>query len=335
MSQRSHSINYSEKIDTSVDCGLSETQEISQLFLNYLKTQSTTESDSLKKSKAYLKQLQNGLIIFTWYEAIAFTSCFIVLIISHEYLLIYIGFGLFFKFLIFLILTISAKKQKKFIGLKSTITRKIFLKIIVKEIIPNPEHRLEIKLIDLKIASKLTFQQIFKEFTKYHINSLIIIILITLGIYAICIQFIIEESKNNQYLIFSEFALISLPLSFILIILSLMLIYICINSFINLIHMIVKIIINICISVPNLIRYILNIFKIKREKHTILMKYIHNSFTSKDLCSICLCSFQNQGILLPCKHLFHIKCIEKWFFANNTCPICRSKINNDDENQQK
>ncbi|CAD8053240.1 unnamed protein product [Paramecium sonneborni] len=335
MSQRSLYQNYSEKLDTSGEGCLSETQEISQLFLNYIKTQSITESNTLKKSKEFLKQLQTISIIFTCYEAITFSSCFIVFIISQEYLLIYFGVGLFFKFLIFLYLTISAKKQKQYIGCKSTITRKIFLNIIRTEINLDSEKRVEIRLIDLIIGSKLTFKQILLEFVNIHKKSLILIILISIGIFAMCIQFIILEFKNNLYLIIPEFALISLPLILIFIILSFMLIYIGFNSLINLIQMIIGVIINICVSLPNLIKYLLKNIQVKRVKHSILMKYIHNSFTTKDICSICLCSFQNQGILLSCKHLFHVKCIEKWFFTNNSCPVCRQKINNNDENQQE
>ena len=57
-----------------------------------------------------------------------------------------------------LYLTNSAKKEKKYIGMKSTITRKIFINMIKQDITIDPENRVEIRLVDLKIASKLNFK---------------------------------------------------------------------------------------------------------------------------------------------------------------------------------
>tara|TARA_B100000945_G_scaffold312264_1_gene306594 strand:- start:459 stop:764 length:306 start_codon:yes stop_codon:yes gene_type:complete len=31
----------------------------------------------------------------------------------------------------------------------------------------------------------------------------------------------------------------------------------------------------------------------------------------------------DKTIMLPCKHRFHEKCIEKWFKYSATCPLCR------------
>ena len=31
-----------------------------------------------------------------------------------------------------------------------------------------------------------------------------------------------------------------------------------------------------------------------------------------------------KAILLPCEHLFHQKCIKKWFKRNPSCPLCRN-----------
>jgi len=43
-------------------------------------------------------------------------------------------------------------------------------------------------------------------------------------------------------------------------------------------------------------------------------------------CVICKCNYEeNEGVrLLPCGHLFHKKCIDKWFIEGSVhCPICR------------
>lgn len=49
-----------------------------------------------------------------------------------------------------------------------------------------------------------------------------------------------------------------------------------------------------------------------------------------NLCSICLDLLDNNIITLPCDHVFHKKCIERWKIVNkkNTCPNCRENISN-------
>ena len=44
-----------------------------------------------------------------------------------------------------------------------------------------------------------------------------------------------------------------------------------------------------------------------------------------NLCSICLKSVQNVKSIfqLPCKHVFHFSCIDKWSYISATCPLCR------------
>ena len=46
-------------------------------------------------------------------------------------------------------------------------------------------------------------------------------------------------------------------------------------------------------------------------------------------CTICLNSFKHgdKALILPCIHIFHTNCIKKWFKTQNTCPICKFKIN--------
>lgn len=58
-------------------------------------------------------------------------------------------------------------------------------------------------------------------------------------------------------------------------------------------------------------------------------------------CSICLNDInlkpddlflfnKNMGHKLPCEHIFHYKCIKRWIEKNDTCPYCRSIIDNED-----
>jgi len=41
-------------------------------------------------------------------------------------------------------------------------------------------------------------------------------------------------------------------------------------------------------------------------------------------CSICLNDYEDDDELrtLPCKHLFHSKCIDRWLANHSTCPLC-------------
>ncbi|KAI4378591.1 hypothetical protein MLD38_016051 [Melastoma candidum] len=46
-------------------------------------------------------------------------------------------------------------------------------------------------------------------------------------------------------------------------------------------------------------------------------------------CSVCLTEFTSQCKInkLPCGHIFHGKCLEKWMvYWNITCPLCRSPL---------
>lgn len=38
---------------------------------------------------------------------------------------------------------------------------------------------------------------------------------------------------------------------------------------------------------------------------------------------------------MPCKHHFHLICIDKWLGINESCPICRYKMPLDDQCEKK
>ena len=48
-------------------------------------------------------------------------------------------------------------------------------------------------------------------------------------------------------------------------------------------------------------------------------------------CYICLekCKEGPSSCELPCKHAFDRKCIENWLKENDSCPVCRLKLNQD------
>ncbi len=45
-------------------------------------------------------------------------------------------------------------------------------------------------------------------------------------------------------------------------------------------------------------------------------------------CSICFEDFENYDNvrILPCKHYYHINCINQWLSKNSNCPICRRNV---------
>ena len=60
------------------------------------------------------------------------------------------------------------------------------------------------------------------------------------------------------------------------------------------------------------------------------IKDINKLDEEKKKCLICLDNFKNNddSIILPCIHIFHAECIKKWLKNKNSCPICKSKIDN-------
>lgn len=56
-----------------------------------------------------------------------------------------------------------------------------------------------------------------------------------------------------------------------------------------------------------------------------LTNYIQTNEKDARSCVICLCRFELKSRIrsLPCSHVFHAKCVDKWLRLNRTCPICR------------
>ncbi|GLJ38566.1 hypothetical protein SUGI_0786340 [Cryptomeria japonica] len=46
-------------------------------------------------------------------------------------------------------------------------------------------------------------------------------------------------------------------------------------------------------------------------------------------CAVCLSEFEEneKARLLPnCNHIFHVECVNMWFYSHSTCPLCRANV---------
>jgi hypothetical protein len=48
-------------------------------------------------------------------------------------------------------------------------------------------------------------------------------------------------------------------------------------------------------------------------------------------CVICMGDFAqgDRCRRLPCLHMFHVDCVDKWLKENHTCPVCQRSVNDD------
>jgi len=66
-----------------------------------------------------------------------------------------------------------------------------------------------------------------------------------------------------------------------------------------------------------------------------LKSYVYQdgvSNSDQHTCVVCICEWEpDQKVrVLPCKHEFHAKCVDRWLKEDRTCPICRYEIKDED-----
>ncbi|TVU47127.1 hypothetical protein EJB05_06710, partial [Eragrostis curvula] len=72
--------------------------------------------------------------------------------------------------------------------------------------------------------------------------------------------------------------------------------------------------------------------KLRQRDVAALPVFVHGgdgAATAPVECAVCLAEMKDgeRGRLLPgCGHKFHVECIDRWFGANSTCPLCRAAV---------
>ncbi|XP_074605423.1 E3 ubiquitin-protein ligase RNF13-like isoform X2 [Brevipalpus obovatus] len=95
------------------------------------------------------------------------------------------------------------------------------------------------------------------------------------------------------------------------------------------------IIIGICIAIMQIFRCVRN--HRRGNKHRLKKKYLKQIPVHKyckqtdqfDTCAICLEDYSEGEKLrvLPCNHVYHLKCIDPWLTKNRkVCPVCKGKV---------
>ncbi|GMR32711.1 hypothetical protein PMAYCL1PPCAC_02906, partial [Pristionchus mayeri] len=68
----------------------------------------------------------------------------------------------------------------------------------------------------------------------------------------------------------------------------------------------------------------------QKELDGLPRKKVEETDKGHDSCPICLAAFEEDKectlIEMPCKHLFHEKCVLAWLKQTNSCPSCRMKM---------
>lgn len=73
------------------------------------------------------------------------------------------------------------------------------------------------------------------------------------------------------------------------------------------------------------------------NENTELEVFDSSSTTENTQCSICRANFENGDIIrkiCSCNHTFHQECVDKWFEDKDTCPVCRTKLQPEEENNE-
>ena len=75
---------------------------------------------------------------------------------------------------------------------------------------------------------------------------------------------------------------------------------------------------------------------IENVPRVIINNFVDNSISIPKECPICLMDIEEDDVeTLVCSHYFHKNCIMRWVHQNNSCPICRHRVIDEEELQQE
>lgn len=95
-------------------------------------------------------------------------------------------------------------------------------------------------------------------------------------------------------------------------------------AIISLLHTIAFI--NVLFFLPTLIKFIKRMH-MNRKVEKIFRTAKARDLKDRDICIICrLQMYPKKAKKLPCKHCYHLECLERWIAENDSCPICLEKI---------
>lgn len=78
------------------------------------------------------------------------------------------------------------------------------------------------------------------------------------------------------------------------------------------------------ISLGNLKMEVISLY-LSTIHNTIDIKYGTDAISTE--CAICMTEIDSdEGLILSCKHMFHMECIERWFHEHETCCVCRHNV---------
>ncbi|KAH8740672.1 HRD1 like membrane associated RING finger containing protein [Cryptosporidium ryanae] len=74
--------------------------------------------------------------------------------------------------------------------------------------------------------------------------------------------------------------------------------------------------------------------KLTRNMETKFQEATLEEIERVDTCIVCRDTLYIGSKKIPCGHVFHLDCLKSWFIQQQTCPICRSPINIQDDIQE-
>ena len=59
-----------------------------------------------------------------------------------------------------------------------------------------------------------------------------------------------------------------------------------------------------------------------------IVKFTNRLKQQQERCTICISDFEVGEELkqLPCRHIYHLECVDSWLKQENKCPVCKGEV---------